>query len=123
VSDDRPRCEWVRDDIAAATTSMLRSIKSNADHHAHAERAARGRDTVYLMVSRLGNGMIRATAVAGLPEGHVLEVDGRDMAEVEFEARHLLLEIYHLVRLPGDTSREVRERVHATTIEVISGDP
>ena len=123
MADDKPRCEWVRDDIAAATNAMLREMKASADNHAHERRVTRGNDTIYLMVERMPWGELRGRAVSGLPEGKVLEVDGRDIDELRFEARHALIEIYNQVRLPGDTSRDVRERVHATTIEVIDETP
>ena len=120
MDDSKPRVEWVRDDIAAATGSMLRSMKAHADAHAHDKREERGRDTVYLMIDFAGGGLLKATAVSGLPEGHVLEVLGVDREECVFEARHQLIAIYGLCKLPGDTSREVRERALNTSIELIS---
>jgi len=117
----------VRDDIAAMTGAALRQIKREGEANAHAtkERAVQ-RDTVYLIVHRLngkeGDGQrLRAVAIAGLPTGHELAVNGTSVEDCLFEARHALLDIYHLDRMPGDSPRDIRDRVHRTSWVVNDG--
>lgn len=113
------KIEWVRGDVAEATTKALRELKSNADASARERVATVGSPTVYLLVERCADGGLRGTVVSGLPDGQVVEVFGCDVAECLFEARHAVLNVYYRLRLPGDTVRDIRARLHNTTFEVI----
>ena len=121
-----PRCEWVRDDIALAATKALREMKRVGEANAHrpAEHAV-AKDTIYLNITKL-NGKrnqpdrYRCDAISGLPEGHELTVFGQSVADCEFEARHALLDIYKVTRMPADTHREILDRLHRTSLVVYS---
>lgn len=122
MADDSPRCEWVRDDIAAMTGAALREMKAKADHHIVHERKERS-DTVYLVRHWLNakDGEVqrmRMVAIAGLPTGHELAVNGYSTEDCLFEVKHALLDIYHLDRLPGESPRDTRNRVHRTSLVV-----
>lgn len=127
MGNDSPRCEWVRDDVAAITGAALREIKRAGEANARlpAERAV-SRDTVYMVLEKT-NGKrgepdrYRCDAISGLPPGHSLTVYGKDAADCEFEARHALLEIYRLTRMPADTSRDILDRLHRTSLVVVDG--
>lgn len=121
-----PRVQWVRDDVAAIATAALRQIKRDADHHVIEERKAAPADTVYL-ISETMNGKegqpsrVRVRVISGLPSHPDLSVVGADVDECLFELRHILLSVYHNQRMPTDTSEDIRNRVHRTSLVVSDG--
>ena len=130
MESDKPRCEWVRDDIQTATRAALKAMTREGEANAYRieERRQSPGDTVYLNVERMPSKQgepdrYKATAIAGLPEGRSLIVHGASTADCVFEARHELLEIYRLDRMPSDTSRDIRERLHRTKFETYGTEP
>jgi len=133
MSEKHEPAQILREDIAEVTRKALKQMKREGEANAYKVREAQEReaagavDTIYFAIDRVPSkegqpDRIRARAVSGVPKDRELVTYGATVDEALFEARHELLHIYHLARLPREDWTATRRKVTSAKFEIFSLD-